>query len=53
MFELSHAYLIIKVVIEVRRQFKENPDIMTYKAKPDYERCVALVTKAALKVSLF
>jgi H+-translocating diphosphatase len=38
-----------EVVIEVRRQFKENPDIMTYKAKPDYERCVALVTKAALR----
>jgi inorganic pyrophosphatase len=36
-------------VIEVRRQFKENPDIMTYKAKPDYERCVSLVTKAALR----
>eukprot|EP00797_Seminavis_robusta_P005924 Sro1398_g269320.1 energized membrane proton pump 3 (719) ;mRNA; f:27891-30144 len=32
-----------EVVLEVRRQFKENPDIMTYKAKPDYERCVALV----------
>ena len=38
-----------EVVIEVRRQFKENPDIMTYNAKPDYERCVGLVTKAALR----
>jgi H+-translocating diphosphatase len=37
------------VVIEVRRQFRENPDIMDYKAKPDYERCVALVTAAALR----
>jgi Na+/H+-translocating membrane pyrophosphatase len=36
-------------VLEVRRQFKENPDIMTYKAKPDYERCVSLVTQAALR----
>jgi len=36
------------VVLEVRRQFRENPDIMTYKSKPDYERCVGLVTKAAL-----
>jgi inorganic pyrophosphatase len=36
------------VVLEVRRQFAQNPDIMTYKSKPDYERCVALVTKAAL-----
>jgi H(+)-translocating pyrophosphatase len=37
------------VVVEVRKQFKENPDIMTYKAKPDYERCVSLVTAAALR----
>jgi inorganic pyrophosphatase len=42
-----------EVVIEVRRQFKENPDIMTYKAKPDYERCVALVTAAALREMRF
>jgi inorganic pyrophosphatase len=26
---------------------------MTYKAKPDYERCVALVTKAALREMRF
>ena len=38
-----------KVVLEVRRQFRENPDIMTYKAKPDYKTCVALVTEAALE----
>eukprot|EP00591_Stephanopyxis_turris_P008500 CAMPEP_0195517064 /NCGR_PEP_ID=MMETSP0794_2-20130614/9541_1 /TAXON_ID=515487 /ORGANISM="Stephanopyxis turris, Strain CCMP 815" /LENGTH=836 /DNA_ID=CAMNT_0040645807 /DNA_START=216 /DNA_END=2726 /DNA_ORIENTATION=+ len=42
-----------EVVLEVRRQFQENPDIMTYKVKPDYERCVALVTKAALKEMQF
>jgi len=42
-----------EVVLEVRRQFRENPDIMTYKAKPDYERCVALVTKAALREMRF
>lgn len=42
-----------EVVIEVRRQFEENPDIMTYTAKPDYERCVALVTKAALREMRF
>jgi inorganic pyrophosphatase len=41
------------VVIEVRRQFKENPDIMTYKAKPDYQRCVELVTEAALREMQF
>jgi len=42
-----------EVVIEVRRQFRENPDIMTYKAKPDYDRCVSLVTKAALREMQF
>lgn len=42
-----------EVVLEVRRQFEENPDIMTYKVKPDYERCVGLVTRAALKEMQF
>jgi K(+)-stimulated pyrophosphate-energized sodium pump len=28
-----------EVVLEVRRQIKENPDIMTYKSKPDYRYC--------------
>ncbi len=36
-----------KVVEEVRRQFKSG--ILTGKAKPDYSRCVDIVTKAALK----
>lgn len=40
-------------MLEVRRQFTENPDIMTYKVKPDYERCVSLVTKAALREMRF
>jgi inorganic pyrophosphatase len=42
-----------EVVLEVRRQFQENPDIMVYKAKPDYERCVGLVTQAALREMRF
>jgi H+-translocating diphosphatase len=42
-----------EVVIEVRRQFKENPDILEYKTKPDYERCVSLVTAAALQEMRF
>ena len=38
-----------KVVEEVRRQLKETPGIMTREVKPDYQRCVAIVTDAALK----
>ena len=38
-----------KVVIEVRRQFKEIVGLMEGKANPDYARCVDIVTSAALK----
>ncbi|EHQ25634.1 sodium-translocating pyrophosphatase [Mucilaginibacter paludis] len=37
------------MVEEVRRQFHEIPGIMEYKAKPEYEKCVAISTKASLR----
>lgn len=40
------AYYVIN---EVRRQFKENPNILKGTAKPDYGRCVDIVTIGALK----
>ena len=37
------------IVVEVRRQFKEIAGIMEGKTKPDYARCVKIVTVAAQK----
>jgi K(+)-stimulated pyrophosphate-energized sodium pump len=37
------------VVEEVRRQFREKPGIMEGQERPDYARCVAIVTAAAQK----
>jgi K(+)-stimulated pyrophosphate-energized sodium pump len=40
------AYYVIN---EVRRQFKENPGILKGTSKPDYGKCVDIVTVGALK----
>ncbi len=37
------------IIVEVRRQFREIPGIMEYKARPDYARVVDITTRAALK----
>ena len=43
-----HAVWAQDVVNEVRAQFSERPGIMEGHQKPDYARCVAIVTEAAL-----
>lgn len=39
----------LKMVMEVRRQFKEIPGLMEGTGKPDYERCIAIATRASLR----
>ncbi len=38
-----------QVVVEVRKQFRENPGIMDYSVKPDYARVVDICTKTSLR----
>lgn len=37
------------MVQEVRRQFREIPGIMEFKAKPEYDKCVAISTNASIR----
>ena len=39
----------MEMVQEVRRQFREIPGIMESTGKPEYDKCVAISTKASLK----
>ncbi|MEG2189139.1 MAG: sodium-translocating pyrophosphatase, partial [Christensenella sp.] len=41
-----------KIVVEVRRQFREIKGIMTGEGEPDYESCVDICTKSALRLML-
>jgi K(+)-stimulated pyrophosphate-energized sodium pump len=36
------------MIVEIRRQFKENPNIKTGDAVPDYKRCIEITTKGAV-----
>jgi len=37
-----------KIIDEVRRQIRNDPDILTGKSQPDFARCVDITTRAAL-----
>ncbi len=39
----------MEMVNEVRRQFREIPGIMEYKAQPEYDKCVEISTKASIR----
>lgn len=36
------------MIIEIRRQFKEDPKILTGESEPDYKRCIEITTKGAV-----
>jgi len=42
-----------KMVVEIRRQFREIKGLMEGKAKPDSNRCIDIVTRSSLKEMVF
>ena len=38
-----------RMIIEIRKQFKEKPDILIGKAIPDYNRCISIASSFSLK----
>ncbi len=38
-----------RMIIEIRRQFDEDPGILAGTSKPDYDRCIAIATSGAIK----
>ncbi len=46
---LSVTHNAFDMIEEIRRQFRENPDILAGKVEPDYVTCVAMASQDALK----
>lgn len=38
-----------RMIVEIRRQFKEDPGILEGTSKPDYDRCIAIATSGAIR----
>ncbi len=38
-----------KLILEIRRQFREKPEILDGTIKPDYDRCITIATQGAIR----
>jgi K(+)-stimulated pyrophosphate-energized sodium pump len=38
-----------RMIVEIRRQFKDDPGILEGTSKPDYDRCIAIATSGAIR----